>query len=365
MGYYREKIDELRAVEHEGSYEYPVQVVLVGTAVTLGWLLVGHWQLMVWFGAVYGLMTIERYLHRRTPQPYSRATYYGYLILATSIGLAAGSLPVFLWTFEAPIYHFAALVYLVGAVLNTFVVRSHAWPSLLCYVVPNALAIIAIGGQFVMRQGWQPITIIAVVLSAWLSLYLVIMVRESVRHVLTARETTRELLQAQKAETLANFAGGVAHDFNNLLGVIYASLEQARSEEDDHQRRTLVDQALVAVERSAGLTKQLLTVGRQSTLQKESIDLKAFMQELEQFLLRIIPASVKVRVSREPALRLLDSEPALLQSMLLNLAMNARDAMPGGGTMDIRVDMANIEAPRPVSSGTMKPGLYAAFSVTD
>ncbi|MEN7343513.1 MAG: ATP-binding protein [Pseudomonadota bacterium] len=365
MTEYKEKIDALRAVDREGSSEYVIQVALVGTGITLVWLFEGLWQLLPWFLVVYGLSTLERVLYRREPQPYSYRLYIGYLVLGYSIATASACLPVLLWTKGEPIYHFGALVYLVGATLNTFVVRSRAWPSLLCYAIPNGLAMMSIAALFVLENGLTVATVIPIVLAIWITLYLVVMIRESVERVQREQATTKELLTAQKAETLANFAGGVAHDFNNLLGVISASLEQAKQTAEIDKRDELVDQTLAAVGRSAGLTKQLLAVGRQSDLTTETIDVQAFVVELEQFLKRIIPSSIKISVTCDPTLRSLDTEPNLLQSMLLNLAMNGRDAMSDGGSLQIIVDVVRLTKRVSLSTGELRPGVYASFTVRD
>jgi len=274
-------------------------------------------------------------------------------------------MPVYLWTFDDRIYHFAALVYTVGAVLNTFVVRSKAWPALLCYAIPNGLAMFAVAVMFFTKEGFSISSFIALVLAAVITTYLVIMVRETVRKVRVSRDTTKALLLAQKSETLANFSGGVAHDFNNLLGVILASLEQAKDEKDPKGRQYLLDQAIAAVDRGAGLTKQLLTVGRRTDLKTETINVEQFTTELKQFLSRIIPSSINLHVSHDPDLKTIESEPTLLQSMLLNLALNARAAMADHGTLDISIDRFESKFRRSVTSGFLAPGKYAAFQVED
>lgn len=362
---YKDEIDELRDVERDDSNEYRMQVVLVGICVMLAWGLLGLWQVAVWFVAVYGLSTVERHLHRRRQQQYSRRLHLFYIALGTTIASCASLLPVFLWTFEDRIYHFAAAVYMIGAVLNTFVLRAQAWPALLCYAIPNGLALFAVAIMFFTQDGLSVHTVIGLVLAAVITSYLVIMVQESVRRVEAKRKITRDLLQAQKAETVANFAGGVAHDFNNLLGVIQASLEQAKDEKDASERRALVDQAIAAVGRGSGLTKQLLAVGRRTEMETKKIDMKSFTEELSQFLKRVIPSSINLQVTYDQSLSTIESEPTLLQSMLLNLAMNARDAMGDVGSLKVRIYRTEITERQVVLAGRLLPGTYATFSVED
>lgn len=365
MSDYQEKIDELRAVDRDGSNEFAIQVTIVGICIFVAWYVTGLWQLVVWYVALYGLTAFERYLHRRTPQIYSRATHITYLVIGTTIAVIASLLPIYLWTFDAWIFHFAAMIYTLGAVLNTFILRARAWPALLCYAIPNALGIITVAVMFFLKDGSNSYTIVGIILAMAISSYLVVMVRESERRVRYNRDTTKALLQAQKSETVANFAGGVAHDFNNLLSVILASLEQAKGEKDEKERRALIHQAVLAVERGAGLTKQLLAVGRQSELETNPIDMQSFADELQQFLLRIIPSSIKLEVSCDPKLKTLNSEPSLLQSMLLNLALNARDALSEAGTLRITIQKCAFNTKQRMSQGDLPPGVYAEFSVID
>ncbi|MEO0973887.1 MAG: ATP-binding protein, partial [Pseudomonadota bacterium] len=136
-------------------------------------------------------------------------------------------------------------------------------------------------------------------------------------------------------------------------------------ERDVDAQQALLDQGLKAVERSAGLTKQLLAVGRQSKFVREQIHLPTFMQELEQFLLHIIPTSINLSVRGDGRIQSIESDASLLQSMLLNLAMNARDALSGGGDLEITLEVAEVEHAQRLSVGQLEPGTYARFSVRD
>lgn len=362
---YHEQIDELRSVDRKNSLEYVAQVTLVGICVMFGWLVLGYFEFVAWFLVVYGLSQIERYLHRRNPQPYSKRLYILYIALGTAIATCAAALPVYLWSFDGRTYLLAGMIYLVGLVLNTFFIRAQAWPALLCRAIPNGVAVFIIAYMHLDDSRALPHSILAFILATVFSVYLIVLVMESLRRVRATRETTKALLQAQKSETVANFAGGVAHDFNNLLGVIQASLEQANLEPDPSERKALIDQAIAAVGRGAGLTKQLLTVGRQTEFETRLIDMDAFTTELEQFLKRIIPSSIALTVERDPELTTIKSEPTLLQSMLLNLAMNAREAMADAGNLTISMERFEATGLETISMGTLTPGMYAVFSVKD
>jgi signal transduction histidine kinase len=150
------------------------------------------------------------------------------------------------------------------------------------------------------------------------------------------------LLQAAKLEAVGRLAGGVAHDFNNLLGVImgYADLMLKRLPAEEPLRRN-VQEIQKAAERASGLTKQLLAFSRRQVLQPRVLDLHHTIGEVETMLQRVIGEdSHLVTVLREGVGRV-RADPGQIQQVLMNLCVNARDAMPEGGTLT--VETANVD----------------------
>jgi PAS domain S-box-containing protein len=146
-----------------------------------------------------------------------------------------------------------------------------------------------------------------------------------------------QLRQSQKMEAVGRLAGGVAHDFNNLLTVIggNASLLLDEVPESSPLRPFLLD-IQHATERAAELTRQLLAFGRKSLLLPQVLDLNELVREAVRLLARLLGADVLVRAELSPDLGRVRADPAQLNQVLLNLAVNARDAMPDGGTLTIR-----------------------------
>ena len=143
-----------------------------------------------------------------------------------------------------------------------------------------------------------------------------------------------DLHHAQKMDAIGRLAGGVAHDFNNLLMVISASTESALLGLDDASPlRPKLDQTRQAVERAAALTQQLLTFSRRQQPSLRALDLNAQVQATVSMLRRLIGENVAVSVDLEPGLPPITADPMQLDQVLLNLALNARDAMPDGGTL--------------------------------
>ena len=191
---------------------------------------------------------------------------------------------------------------------------------------------------------------------------------------LTARKEAEEalktaegpLLQAAKLEAVGRLAGGVAHDFNNLLGVImgYADLMLKRLPAEEPLRRN-VQEIQKAAERASGLTKQLLAFSRRQVLQPRSLDLHHTIGEVETMLQRVIGEDIHlVTVLREGVGRV-RADPGQIQQVLMNLAVNARDAMPDGGTLTVETANVDLSADYARKHLGVTPGPYVLLAVSD
>jgi PAS domain S-box-containing protein len=175
-----------------------------------------------------------------------------------------------------------------------------------------------------------------------------------------------QLRQAQKMEGIGQLAGGIAHDFNNLLTAIrgYASLALGSVGPEDEVRSDL-EQIEQAADRAAGLTRQLLAFARRTVLQPELIDLGGIVHGLEPMLTRLLGEDVVLVTATPPSRGLVLADPSQMGAVIVNLALNARDAMPDGGTLTIETADVELdhEFVRQVPSATAGPN--AMLSVTD
>ena len=175
-----------------------------------------------------------------------------------------------------------------------------------------------------------------------------------------------ELYQAQRMESIGVLAGGVAHDFNNLLSVILGYVGLAIDSEDTSAttREDLVE-VKKAGERSAELTRQLLAFGRKQVLQRVPIDLNHIALGVEKMLRRIIGEDITLSFELGDALWIVRADPGQVEQIVINLAVNARDAMPHGGTL--RITTENIEIDRALSARhpELAPGSYVRFTISD
>jgi len=171
------------------------------------------------------------------------------------------------------------------------------------------------------------------------------------------RRSEEQLRQAQKMEAVGRLAGGIAHDFNNLLTVItsYGDLLLEDLAPDD-SRRDDVDQIRKAAEGAAALTRQLLAFSRQQVLEPKVLDLRVILAGTEKLLRRLIGADVHLATALAPDLGAVKADPGQLEQIIINLAVNARDAMPGGGRLTIEAANMVVEA---------RPGRYVMLAVSD
>ncbi len=177
-----------------------------------------------------------------------------------------------------------------------------------------------------------------------------------------ARERAQEQLrQAQKMETIGQLTGGVAHDFNNLLMAVMGNLDLLRKRlPDDPRMHRLIDGALQGAERGASLTQRLLAFARQQDLRAVAVDLRTLIQGMIDLLQRSLGPRVALRLELPEGLPPARVDANQLELAVLNLAINARDAMPDGGSIDVKV--AEYQAS---GDPTLKAGRYLKLSVID
>jgi signal transduction histidine kinase len=181
------------------------------------------------------------------------------------------------------------------------------------------------------------------------------------------RERAEEgLRQSQKMEAIGQLAGGVAHDFNNILTAIlgYGNLLAARVESDPSAREE-VGEILKAAERAAALTRQLLAFGRRQVLEPVVLPLNELVTNLENMLARLIGEDVVLLTGLDPSVGNVRADRGQLEQVLVNLVVNARDAMPAGGRLRIETAVAALDEASAARHGLPRAGRYAVLAVHD
>ena len=186
------------------------------------------------------------------------------------------------------------------------------------------------------------------------------------RDVTERRQLEEQLRQAQKMEAVGRLAGGVAHDFNNLIQVITGgALFASEHLPPDSPARAELSEIEAAAGRAAALTRQLLAFSRRQVLKPERLDTNRIVSTVERMLRRVIGADVALATELQPGLPMVHADAGQLEQVLLNLAVNARDAMPDGGTLTIETREVRLDADAARRRGDLEPGAYVALRVRD
>ena len=180
------------------------------------------------------------------------------------------------------------------------------------------------------------------------------------------KQLEEQLRQAQKMEAVGRLAGGIAHDFNNLLMVIqgYSDLLVERLPDGDPLRRN-AEQIQMASQRASSLTRQLLAFSRKQMLAPKILNVQSVVAEMEKILRRLIGEDVQLETSSAPDLGLIKADRSQIEQVILNLAVNARDAMPQGGRLTIETANVELDASYSHPPAVLSPGRYVMLAVTD
>jgi PAS domain S-box-containing protein len=198
-------------------------------------------------------------------------------------------------------------------------------------------------------------------------------VRGSILHIADRKRAERDnerlsaqLAQAQKMQAIGHLTGGVAHDFNNLLTVISGSLEMMELDgQGDELSRSYAALALDACHRAAELTQRLLAFSRKQPLRPRSVNVEGLLRGMEGLLGRTLGETIRIEVAGSEGLWPCEVDPAQLESAILNLSINARDAMPTGGHLTIEASNTALDATTVQATDEVSPGDYVLVCVSD
>lgn len=186
------------------------------------------------------------------------------------------------------------------------------------------------------------------------------------RDITAHKRAEDQLRQAQKMEAIGRLAGGVAHDFNNILGIITACTELLRDRIDANSAPVqYIDNIRKAAERGASLTRQLLAFSRKQVVQPRVLDLNERLKETSKLLHPLMGDDVEIVISSSSPTALVEADPGQLDQVVLNLAVNARDAMPRGGKLILETATMDIDATFAVQHPPMTAGKHVLLAVSD
>jgi two-component system, cell cycle sensor histidine kinase and response regulator CckA len=180
------------------------------------------------------------------------------------------------------------------------------------------------------------------------------------------KQLEAQLIQAQKMEAVGTLAGGIAHDFNNNLQGIYACTEiLLMGKEEDHPDFSKLKTIEKSAERAGNLTKQLLVFGRKVENKFEPVDLNHEIRQISNILERTIPKMIRIQLDLEENIRKIKADPGQLEQIMMNLGVNARDAMPDGGALTFKTEEVILDDKYCAANPIYKTGIYALLSVSD
>lgn len=179
------------------------------------------------------------------------------------------------------------------------------------------------------------------------------------------KKLQKQLAQSQKMEAIGQLTGGVAHDFNNILTVILANADTLAEHIEDHNLRELAEMMRTAAERGTELTNNLLAFARRQPLEPKVVGANELLVGMDKLLRHALGEQIEIKFVKGAALWQLSVDPTQLESALLNLAINARDAMPGGGRLTVETINTFIDEKRSADYDDVPPGEYVLISVSD
>jgi PAS domain S-box-containing protein len=186
------------------------------------------------------------------------------------------------------------------------------------------------------------------------------------RDISAQKKTEDHLRQAQKMEAVGRLAGGVAHDFNNILGIITACTELLRDRVSPNAESSeFISHIRKAAERGASLTRQLLAFSRKSVVQFQILDLNDRLTDLSSLLRPLMGDDVEIVLQPKSQHTLVEADPGQLDQIVVNLAVNARDAMPHGGKFILETSKVDLDETFSAQHGSMKPGKYVMLAISD
>ncbi|MCH8062956.1 MAG: GAF domain-containing protein, partial [Chloroflexi bacterium] len=185
------------------------------------------------------------------------------------------------------------------------------------------------------------------------------------RDVTNQKALEAQLMQSQKMDAFGQLAGGVAHDLNNMLSVVMSYTHLAKTTQISETRELHLEEVLKASERAAELISQLLAFSRRQIIKPRTINLNDVVADVEMMIRRLLGEEIRLVTKLDPDVQLVEVDPGQVEQVLVNLAVNSRDAMPKGGTLLIETSSETVDQERANVVGELNPGAYTVITVQD
>lgn len=359
------QIDSVATAEPFGSLNYALHsgMLLFGGIGTI-WLF-GAWSIAAMVVLYVIILTLEKAVAAHASRTRSVALYWPVLGLLFLRAAACNLLVVWVWTEDGDIFKMAALALLIAATINIFVYHATYPRIIACVVIPIAFGFGAIAWMFFLEFGLSAQSLAATVIFTCTLPYCFLSLMQANRRWEELENTRTALSQSQKQDALGKLVSGVAHDFNNILAVTLGNAEMLR-DATGAKKDMLADEIIKAAERGSSLSGQLLAFGRRSQLQPATHSVETVFLDLQAMLDRVLPEHILTTMFVADDTPLIFADRRQLETALLNLAINARDAMPDGGSLSISAGVSDMNAAElSLDAGGQAQGRFACIQVSD
>lgn len=333
---YRRQINILRHADATSVPEILTRHAIIAGAAIILWFSTGQTLMLIW-GFGYILLNAVYILVLRAPKlPMGRRTYCALFLASMVISTWYAGMTVYLSTLDGRVYEFIGICGLIGLGLynlsrHTDLTYLATWDTLLI-----TLCVIGIVLGFVAKTDTFTHQIAIVFGGFAINTYYMMTYLSIMRTRATLRRAQEAEVQSQKMRAIGQLTSGIAHDFNNILTVIRGNLDLASELPDPQERETMLDEARAGTDRAAHLVRQLLAFSRKSQMRRSDIALAPFLEDFAMSLRRLLPETVGVTLCATLPEVSLRADRQLLETALLNCAINARDAMqPQGGVLRV------------------------------
>ncbi|WP_299145257.1 ATP-binding protein [uncultured Tateyamaria sp.] len=355
------QISSIANAEPIGSLLFYTHLGLLLFAALGAYFLFGHLEFVAAYSVYAILLTAEKKCARAAANTGKTSLYPTVLSLLFLRAVAFNVIVLLVWRLDGDVFKMAALALLVTATINIMVFHATYRPVMACVVAPIASSFAAIATLIIMEESWTTASVGAVAVVVCVVPYFGLALSAAQNQWQELSSTKDALDQANRLDAIGQVASGVSHDFNNILGVIAGNLHLLELEHDPNERAALIQSANEAVEGGASLSRQLLTMGKQQALRPEAVSLSALIDTFIVFCRNVFPASIAVDARYTEEDPTVYADPNLLQSALLNVALNAKTAMKDGGTLTLEY---GFEKTRSKWKGKLQPK-SAFISVSD
>ena len=363
------RLDQIRSIACSEPFWSPLYFAHVGLLLFCSFVgaIVFDILWIAEIAVVYVLIfSLEKLFAERAMKRADPKLYWGVLALIFMRAVAYNALVIMVWSLDGDIYKMGAMALLVAATINIMVFHTGYVPIIACVVLPIWLGFVAIASLFFLEFGVTPSSVSAAMIVLCITPYFYLALNSARDQQKAFQSAQQALSQSQRQELLGRLVAGVAHDFNNILSVTLGNAELLKECQNESDRDHYSEEIVKAAVRGASLAGQLLAFARKAKLNPARHRVAPVMRDARNMISRVLPETITVTSSLGSATPPVFVDRNQLDIALLNLAINARDAMPEGGKLALKADCVELTLRDTARIGDhLKPGEYVRFRMID